>query len=134
MRWRTLAVLIPLFAGVSLVCGCAAKQTTISGEVTLDDKPLEQGTITFVPVDGKTPNVVTTIKAGKYSVKATPGSMRVQISWQKVVGKRKAYDDAASPLVDEYKEGLPARYNENTELTAEVKNGDNVFNWPLKSK
>jgi len=29
---------------------------------------------------------------------------------------------------------VPAKYNDKTELTAEVKEGDNTFNFDLKSK
>ena len=134
MRWRTLALLIALLAGASLACGCARKPTTITGEVTLDGEPLQQGLITFVPVDGKTPNAAVAIKGGKYRLDAPSGPMRVQINSSRVKGKRKAYDTPDSPLIDVLEERVPARYNATTELTAEVKTGENVFDWPLKSK
>ena len=39
-----------------------------------------------------------------------------------------------SPEMDVTEEGLPARYNEKTELTLEVKAGTNRKDWPLTLK
>jgi hypothetical protein len=121
--------------GAVLAVGCGGQgATTVTGEVTLDGKPIEDGLITFVPVDGKTPNAATKIKGGKYSLKATPGAMRVQINSAIVTGKRKAYDTPDSPLVDVLGERIPNRYNEQTTLTLDVKPGENVKNWELQGE
>jgi hypothetical protein len=134
MRPLMHAGLVALLSGVALAGGCAAAKTTIQGEVTLDNEPLQEGLITYVPVDGKTPNAATKIKDGKYRLDANPGAMRVQINSSLVTGKRKAYDSADSPLIDVLGERVPERYNDKTELTADVKKGENVFNWKLSSK
>ena len=43
-----LAITLSLLATV----GCGGKPATVSGIVTVDSKPLEQGTVFFAPVDG----------------------------------------------------------------------------------
>jgi hypothetical protein len=124
-----------VLAGAVLAGGCGGGATiTVKGEVTLDRKPLEEGKITFVPEDGKSPQVVAPIKDGKYSLKAPLGAMRVRINSYVVKGKRKAYDAPDSPLVDVLVDQIPERYNSRTELTANVTKGENVLNWDLRSK
>ena len=66
------------------------------------------------------PNAAVAIKNGKYSLPATPGSMRVRVNSNKVVGKRKLYDAEKSPEADILEERLPARYNAKVEAGANV--------------
>jgi hypothetical protein len=133
MHSRVAAILLVL-AVAFLVGGCGGKSTTVSGEVTLDGQPLADGLITYVPLDGKTPNAAAKIQQGKYRTKATPGAMKVQITQAMVTGKRKAYDTPDSPMIDVLGERLPARYNASTELKADLTPGSNTLNWELKSK
>jgi hypothetical protein len=60
--------------------------------------------------------------------------MKVSLSATKVVGKKKIYPTPESPEMDITVESLPARYNENTELTLDVKPGKNEKDFPLTSK
>ena len=123
-----------LAVAVALAAGCGEKATTVKGDVTLDDRPLDQGRISFVPVDGKTPNSDAAIKDGKYTLKAAPGAYQVKITANRSKGKRKAYDAPDSPEVDILEQYLPDRYNKETELKADVKAGENKVDFPLKSK
>jgi hypothetical protein len=50
------------------------------------------------------------------------------------VGKKKVYDGPDSAVKDVLREGLPARYNEKTELKVDVKPGVNVHNFELLNK
>jgi hypothetical protein len=131
---RAMKALGLVLVGVVLAAGCGEKDSTIKGEVTLDDRPLDQGRISFVPVDGKTPSSDTAIKDGKFSVKAAPGSYQVKITSNRSVGKQRAYDSPDSPQRDVLEQYLPGRYNKETELKADVKAGANKFDFPLKSK
>ncbi len=135
MHRRAMQALGLVVAAAVLAAGCGEKATTVKGEVTLDDRPLDQGRISFVPVDGKTPNSDAAIKDGKYSLpKAAPGAYQVKITSNRSKGKRKAYDAPDSPEVDILEQYLPERYNKETELKADVKSGENKFDFPLKSK
>ena len=123
-------VLLALLA----LAGCGARESRVSGSVTLNGQPVETGAITFVPVDGKTPTAGGEIKDGRYSVKVPVGTMKVSISAPKVVGKKKIYPTPQSPEMPITKEALPARYNDQTELRLDVKPGANQKDWDLQSK
>jgi hypothetical protein len=132
MHRRLLASLV--FVIAVFQAGCARPRGTVSGEVTLDGRPLEKGVITFAPIDGDPAQVKVEIKDGKYTLTTPPGNKRVSISSYKVTGKEKVYPDPNSPERDVLSEALPERYNKKSELTAEVKKGNNTFNWELKSE
>jgi hypothetical protein len=116
------------------LAGCGAKESRVSGTVTLDGQPIDAGAITFLPSDGQSPTAGGVIQDGRYSVKVPVGTMKVSISAPKVVGKKKIYPTPQSPEMPITKEAVPARYNEQTELQLDVKPGANQKDWDLHSK
>jgi hypothetical protein len=133
MKCLRLAVPVLLLVAVA---GCVdTPKAKVKGRVTLDGVPLQDGGIRFIPSDGKAPTAGATIEDGEYAVESIAvTNMRVEITAPKVVGKRKAYDTPDSPMIDNKKELLPARYNVKTELTRDIQKGDNVFDFQLTSK
>jgi hypothetical protein len=111
-----------LLISLALLPGCSGerKLVTVSGTVTLDGEPVESGAILFVPVDGQAQTTGGEIRHGRYSVQVPPGAMKVSLSAPKVVGRKKIYPTPNSPEMPVTVEALPARYNEQTELTIEV--------------
>ncbi|QDT79013.1 carboxypeptidase-like regulatory domain-containing protein [Gimesia maris] len=106
----------------------------VTGVITMDGAPLEGAKVIFEPQQAtdkarRRASSATTESDGSYTLQynsdasgATPGSHKVLIS--------KMPDDpeqAGEQLI-------PAKYNNKTELTAEVKEGDNSFDFDLKSK
>jgi hypothetical protein len=133
MGRRALLLLFLGSTGVALIGGCGnPESSTVSGTVTVDGKPLEKGVITFTAPDGK--SATTAIQGGKYDIRTTPGTNRVQISAPVVTGKRKEYNAADAPLVEVTEESLPERYHSKSDLTLEVKSGGNSKDWPAESK
>jgi hypothetical protein len=127
-----------------LVAGCGGEaadfaRESVSGNVSLDDQPLEEGIITFIPVGGGDPVASGLIRQGAYSVEReygpAPGVHTVTISAVKPTGKtRKNPDDPDNPIV-ETRETLPARYNLQSELQADIQaGGGNTFDFKLSSK
>jgi len=118
------------------LAGCSTKPPIgiVSGEVTFEGKPVEDGLIMFTPVDGKSQPAGDVIKDGKYEVKNVPvGQMKVEISGNQKTGKKlKAYDTPNSPTYDEVIPLIPPRYNANSELTLEVKPGPQQVPYNLK--
>jgi hypothetical protein len=126
-------------AGVVVVCalmaGCEdSKVAEVTGTVTVDGEPVAAGSITFFPADGQAPTAGTQITDGKYTAKVPIGVMKVSISYPKVAGTKKLYPTPDSPVGTLWKEGLPAKYNEQSELTFEVKPGKNTKDWELAGK
>jgi len=122
-----------VLGGCWLVLGCGdggPKTYPVSGTVTLDGLPLEQGDIYFYSLD---PNISADsgkIKAGHFAFRAKAGAKRVEITASWIVPGKK------TPMGGSVKEqGLPSRYNELSTLTCEVlTKGDNRFEFALESK
>ncbi len=122
------------FMLVAIGCGDGVKLGDVVGTVTIDGAPVEKGSISFFPVDGQGPSTGGEIAAGKYESQAPLGNCKVEIRVPKVVGQKKLYDTADSPVQNILEEVLPPKYNETTELRLEVKAGKNDKNWDLTTK
>jgi len=127
-----LGVLLGL--GSVLGCGKSGKEASIHGMVKLDGDPVENGTIQFIPVDGKTPSAGVAIKNGYYEADVPIGKHRVEIRYAKVVGSKKLYDTPDSPMVDETKEQVPERYNLHSKLVEDIDGKKSEVNFDLKTK
>ena len=61
--------------------GCGGSSNRISGSVAFDGRPVADGSITFIPEDGKGPTDGSPIREGRYQIKGiTPGRKMVQIA------------------------------------------------------
>jgi len=122
---------------LSAAGGCSEKKPAVFGLVTLDGKPLDNGNITFSPVDGDGQTSGAIIGPdGRYRADASPTKLKVVISSSRLVGTRKMYDNVPdSPTVDVLAEVLPARYSDmkRTELTVTIAPGENEKNFELTS-
>jgi hypothetical protein len=137
---RPYQVFWPLTLAVAAcMAGCSggAPYGDVRGEVTLDGKPLEEGVIRFVPIDGKTGTASALINGGNFSEKVPLGSHRVEISSPKLPKGITSAKQMKRGTVDEgaaLEEMIPERYNNRSELKAEVKRGTNEVRYDLKSK
>lgn len=127
------------FVGLVLILslpGCGDNKSVVQGRVTLDGEPLAGGVVEFFPKDGKSPSGKPgMIKDGTYEASDVPvGTVRVEIHWAKVVGKKKAFDMPESPMIDELKEVVPAKYNTQSKLVKEIIPGRNKIDFELTSK
>lgn len=130
---RAVAVAAVFLLGVGLVVGCGGpKSGDVSGIVTYDGKPIEHGSISFVPADGRGTGGGAAIKDGKYeATKISLGSMKVVINGAKVTGKKKMYDDPKAEWVQTSEEYVPKKYNDSTELRYDVQSGPQTKDFDL---
>jgi len=121
-------------------CGPAApyegaKRVPLTGRVTFAGDPVDGGSISFIPESDSLRVAGGPIVQGQYSVNgnqgANIGKYKVQIHWSKPTGK-KHYDSDTMEMVSEFKEIIPAKYNSQTELSADVIDAANEFNFDLK--
>jgi len=135
-----------LVAGLA-ISGCGGgdnlPRERIAGTVTLDGTPLADGNISFMPVDPATTStdVGAIIARGAFDVPRdkgpVPGKYRVSISSTEETAAKAGKQapqpgDGDAPLI---RERIPAKYNSQTTLTAEVtKGGKNAFEFLLSSK
>jgi hypothetical protein len=133
---------------LAALVGCgesdALPREAISGTVTLDGQPLKEGIIQFMPAVSATGEGTVAggpIREGKFEIARnegpTPGSYSVTI----LSGGTGADPLPAGTAPGEgtpnkpAKERIPAKYNAQTTLTAEVKKGDpNKFEFALTTK
>ena len=117
----TLLLALALCLGLTAGCGSESSRRPLSGNVTYQGKPVE-GMITFFAKDR--PVCGALIRAGRFVVPAEqglePGNYKVAISWP-VPGGVLTPEEVAAGASPRARESLPAKYNEKTELTAEVK-------------
>jgi hypothetical protein len=115
-------IVVVLVAAVALL-GCGGNRNAmakVEGDVKFDGQPIEKGSITFLPTDGKGATVGAEITAGKFSLLVPPGPKRIEVYWPRIVGKQRMYDTPDSPTVDVVEELIPPVYNIRSTLTQDI--------------
>jgi hypothetical protein len=125
-------------AAVALAGGCSpgVGAYEVEGSVTLDGAPLTEGDIVFQPEDPKIGPEGGKIKDGRYKMKAKAGANKVEIRAVRAV-PGKTTPSAAGPGAppDPVLESIvPEKYNNTTELKADVGAGKTKHDFTLKSK
>src|SRR5262249_15407508 len=129
--------LLALAAAGTAGCSNGLPYGDVRGEVTLDNQPLSEGIVRFVPVDGKTPTASALIDHGTFSERVPVGRHRVEVSSPKLPKGFTSSKQVKRGTVDEglaLEELIPERYNVRSELKAEVNKGTNEVRFDLKSK
>jgi hypothetical protein len=135
-RWFLLGV------SASTVLGCGSGQASVTGAVTLDGKPVASsrelnGTVNFYRESGSGPPAIGIIdNSGRYALKIggagglEPGSYRVSIAIKQIIPAADPAEMPRARLIS------PTRYSDlsQTDLKAEVKPGNNSFDFALESK
>lgn len=115
-----------------LMAGCAEPTSgVVTGTVTVDGSPAKSGSIAFFPISGKSTTAGAEILDGEYSAEVPLGEFKVEIRVPKVVGEKKLYDTPDSPIKQIMAESLPAKYNDESELTVDVEPGRNEKDFQL---
>jgi hypothetical protein len=117
-------------AGLFLLAGCSSGTDThpVSGVVLWEGAPLPHGHVLFEPAEGGAAEPAE-VREGRFTLRATPGLKRVQVRATREEG-------AVDPVMGARprKQFIPARYNDQTTLEAEVKPGEgNSFEFKLTS-
>lgn len=122
-----------------LGCGGGAEDKpetgTVTGTVTLDEKPLAEARVVFAPVDGGQSSEAVTDEQGNYELVYRGEELGAKVGQHKVyisTFEESYLDDLGKPTGGR-KELVPLKYNEDTELMEEVKPGENTIPLDLKS-
>jgi hypothetical protein len=136
-RPMLLSAALFVMAACVVVNGCGdSNRAAVSGTVTLDGAPLEQGVINFFPAEGnKGPTAGGTITSGRYEIASEKGvavgSNRVTISSVQKTGRKIQGVDVVH---EERLEAVPAKYNSETTLVHDVQPGKNVLDFDLQDR
>ena len=139
MTARTRRSILPALTAFALLAaaGCGSGHVPLTGEVSYDGQPIDEGTITFVSPteDDAAGKPSARIEGGKYKFDKdtgpAPGKYKVQITWLKKSGQKVSTGDGE--VRDDKVNVLPAKFNTQTTLKAEVKSGSPKMDFPLKS-
>lgn len=109
-------VLVFAAAAALVAAGCSGPtHAPVAGRVTLDQADLPDGEIQFVHENPAFGPEAGPIAGGRFDLKARPGKNKVRITAARMTGKKGGFDF--------FENVVPARYNETTELTADIPNG-----------
>ena len=127
-RWAIAFGLLGLIAGCS-GGGDTPELADVSGRVTFDGSPLSEATVIFQPDAGR-PSAGKTDTDGNYELKYTSRNSGAKVGKHKVIiSKEISAPGRGGESV--WKETVPATYNQDTTLTAEVTAGHNEHNFDL---
>lgn len=137
LRSRQIASAAACVMVSALAVGCGGGEKgpatyPVTGTVTFDGEPIENGRVLFREVEGDRRAYSAPIKNGNYELTAQPGSMTVEITASRIIpGKFDNSNGTPEPVGEMY---IPAQYNRESTLTAEVKPSDNEIPFELKSE
>jgi hypothetical protein len=139
-RMRPKCFCVVVACALLAVSGCSdplggVELGQVSGKVTLDGQPLAEAVVNFTPTDGKTKGSTgTTDASGNYTLRYITGYDGAAVGTHTVEIRKVEIIPITGGEEPEYEERqvVPAAYNSKTELTAEVKPGENTFDFPLK--
>jgi hypothetical protein len=110
--------------------GCGGSdEVEVSGTVTFDGKPVEEGDIIFRGTDrafgGK-------IKDGNYKLTVSPGKSRVEITAFRAIPGRVDHSNPGEekPVLEPY---IPEKFNSKSTLTADVSSSQTTFDFKLEA-
>lgn len=124
----------------AILVGCGPSGIRIHGKVSVDGRPLEEGSIQFVSVTSTgVDQLGTVVSKGEYlledSERLKEGEYQVQIRAYRGTGKKiwdGMGDGSKKNMVDDLKQFIPPSYNDASELKVTIKPGTNEFNAELK--
>ena len=105
-----------------VLAGCGGDgRVSVTGTVSYDGRPVEQGTISFVPLDPSQAPEGGGIVDGRFALSVPPGKKQVQITGSRPLPADQQDSESGGPLYEDY---IPPRFNTESTLTAEVKAGE----------
>jgi hypothetical protein len=124
--------------GLCGLLGCSGdNRSEVSGTVKLNGKPVAEGAINFIPVEGnKGAGTGATITDGKYhiprSAGVAAGKNRVELRAFRNTG-RKVQDPTGTPgtLADERVMAFPPQFNDQSTLVRDVKSGSDTVDFDI---
>lgn len=133
------AAIVALLVGGAVGCGGGPERLGVAGQVTLDGQPLPDGEIVFRPTAAtEGPSVAGSIENGAYDIPdergPVPGSYAVTITAERKTGRKIKADILGNATTDQYEQYLPERYNDKTELSAEIAESRDDLDFELTSK
>ena len=131
-RIRAAALCAGAVASLCAAGGCSGQsgRCAVSGRVTFDRTPVEEGVIVFAPAEGSQgPSAGGEIRGGSYVIAESGGPLaggryRVEITGYRKTGRRLPEVPGGPPAYDEKRNFIPPAFNLDSTLTAEIAPGE----------
>ena len=116
---------------------------SVTGKVTFDGTPLEEGMISFMPRETSGMSAGAQIKNGVYSARVSPGKMIVKIYAERPLTPDEAKALQNNPMsgssmtpsgVEVKKQFIPENYNDRSTLFVEIQGNQKDLDFQLESK
>jgi len=121
-----------LLLALAFCIGCGGNLGKVSGTVSLDGEPVEGALVTFEPQAGGRMSYGRTDTSGNYTLVYTNEEDGAEIGKHRVIIEGKADGDPDQGIVNRA-EYIPAEYNSQSTLTAEVSGGKQTHDFKLES-
>ena len=125
-----------VFTVCTLLAGCSGTPedqpdtASVKGLVVMEGEPIEGAVVTFAPDAGR-PSTGITNSQGIFELAYNPTTKGAKIGKHTVRISTARYVENPDGTTTEMKEVIPAKYNESSSLTVEVKPGENDFPFKL---
>lgn len=134
-------IVYPCVVCLLTVCGgCSDGRCPVTGSVTFNAVPVQEGLISLEPADGNGPTVGGKIIAGEYALTGQaaplPGKKLVRVIAARKTGRRVPAGPPTPPgtMIDEVYRYIPAAYNARSTLTCEIsRDGTRQIDFNLKT-
>ena len=124
LGWAVLSACVAAFSGG---CGSGFKMAQVTGTVTVDGVPAPNLQVLFEPQDKSQPSSIgVTTPDGKYKLRCSSGVDGAVVGQHTVRVTTVEIDDPAGPPLT-----IPAKYNTSSQLSHEVKAGENTIDLPI---
>ncbi len=125
---------------ILFTCGCGPsgpEQFAISGQVTYDGQPVDNGDIGFIPGDGSAAKTVgADLVDGRYEVPAyegpQAGKYKVVIFAERPNGRRVQADEGSDEMIDQMEQYIPDQYNAKSTLSVEISSNREDLDFQLE--
>lgn len=129
LRWPV--ALLAVFALTVAGCGGGGpKLATVTGKVTLDGQPAQRLLVAFEPAEGR-PSQGKTDTQGMYELFYTFDKKGAAVGKHTVRIVGASEDEEGNEIENPVR--IPPKYNEQSELTADVESGSNEIDFDLQS-
>lgn len=128
--WALLTVAAFCLSG----CGESNGLIKVTGTVTVDGELVPEGSISFMPVNGKGVTAGGQIKNGKYFAEVSPGEMAVQIYATKELEKENpTQEEIERGITSDPVQYIPEKYNKASTLRVNVSDSSRQHDFDLTS-
>lgn len=116
-------------------CGRSDGFITIHGTATFDGEPVQDGSISLMPIDGQGSMGGGLIENGRFTADSPPGKMAVQVYGHRTIKKENpTQEEIALGVTEDRLQYLPPEYNQQSQLRIDVSASNHRFDFELNSQ